>query len=225
MTPEPKSLRRAREDVIDGLCRRFAEDELSLGELERRLEKVRAARSSDELDALVSDLKPRRSPVTAGAARPGRRPPARSDGRAPASRAAPVSGAPSSVAATRPSAPGIGRSWSHLALAVMGGARRAGRWSPPRSMVAVALMGGVELDFRSAVFTGGVVEINCFAFWGAVEITVPPNVHVDARGFAVMGGFDQVSELDTDPGPGAPTIRINGFALMGAVDVNVVARE
>lgn len=89
-------------------------------------------------------------------------------------------------------------------------------------MVAVALMGGVELDFSSALFTAGMVEINCFAFWGAVEITVPPNVHVDTHGFAVMGGFEQGSDIDTDPGPEAPTIRINGVALMGAVEVKVV---
>jgi hypothetical protein len=92
-------------------------------------------------------------------------------------------------------------------------------------MAAVAIMGGVELDFRNAVFSGGIVEINCFAFWGGVEIVVPPDVHVDTHGFALLGGFDQTAELDTDPAPDAPTIRINGFALMGAVEVKVAVRE
>jgi hypothetical protein len=88
-------------------------------------------------------------------------------------------------------------------------------------MIAVAIMGGVELDFRGAVFSGETVELNCFAFWGAVEIVVPPGVHVDTTGFAVLGGFDQSAELQTRPAPGAPTIRVNGLALMGAVSIEV----
>lgn len=214
MAPEPTSIRGVREDTIDDLCRRFADDELSLADLERRLEKARAARTRAELTELLSDLRPAPAPVAQTGAR-GREQPARRSGSIPgaAREARPTAGTP----AVRPS--------SHLAFAVMGGTRRSGRWAPPSTMAAVALMGGVELDFRGAIFSGGVVEINCFAFWGGVEITVPPDVHVDTRGFAFMGGFEQTAELETDPGPDAPTIRINGFALMGGVEVKVAERE
>lgn len=99
-----------------------------------------------------------------------------------------------------------------------------GRWAPPANMLAVAIMGGVELDFRDAVLTGEDVEINCFAFWGGVEILVPPGVHVDTRGFAILGGFDQEAEQEMAAPPGAPVIRINGLAIMGGVDVKVAER-
>lgn len=213
--PEPTSLRAAREDTIDDLCRRFAEDELSLAELERRLVQARTARTQAELTALFDDLRPAPAPVSRSAAPP-RAQSVRRAGTRPARSgdAHPTRGP--DLPSTRPS--------SHLAFAVMGGTRRTGRWIPPTNMAAVAIMGGVELDFRHAVLTGGDVEINCFAFWGAVEITVPPDVHVDTHGFALMGGFEQTSELEAHPDPGAPTIRINGFALMGGVEVKVAER-
>lgn len=231
MSPDPTALRTAREETIDDLCRRFAADQLSLGELERRLEKARGARTRSDLRALVQDLPPARPTATTASHEPGWRPP-RS--------AAPPAHRPRN-SAQRPSADGVPKaasaSWrtdgttpavrtsSHLAFAVMGGASRTGRWAPPSSMTAVAIMGGVELDFRGAVFSGETIEIYCFAFWGAVEIIVPPGVHVDTNGLALLGGFDQSAELDSEPVPGAPTIRINGLALMGAVAVEVKDHE
>jgi hypothetical protein len=110
-------------------------------------------------------------------------------------------------------------------MAVLGGTRRAGKWAPPSEMLSVAIMGGVELDFRDAVLEpGSVTTINCFAFWGGIDITVPPDVHVETGGFALMGGFDQSGEAWPDPPEDAPTIQINGFALMAGVDVKVKER-
>lgn len=215
MTRDPSSLRSVREETIDDLCGRFAADELSLGELERRLEKARAARTRAELNDLLADLRPARASVAEVASRPRDR---------PARRAYSV---PEAATDARPST-GVdaqaARASSHLAFAVMGGTRRAGRWVPPSNLAAVALMGGVELDFREAVLSGRDVEINCFAFMGGIEITVPPDVHVETHGFALMGGFEQNAELETNPGPDAPTVRINGFALMGGVEVKVAPR-
>jgi hypothetical protein len=214
-------MRTARDETIDALCRRFADDELSLAELERRLEKARSARTRQELRALIPE--PRLAPAP-----PAPRPPAPDAMPRPRTRPArrPVD-VPEAAADYRPSAPGTEpvRTSSHLAIAVMGGTKRAGRWVPPDSLAAVAIMGGVELDFRDAVLRPNtVVEINCFAFWGGIDITVPPDMHVDSRGFAFMGAFEQNAEIETDPPPGAPTIRINGFALMGGVDVKVKER-
>src|SRR5680860_1541225 len=63
MTSESTSLRAAREETIDALCGRFAGDELSLAELERRLEKARGARTRGELRELLADLAPAPAPV------------------------------------------------------------------------------------------------------------------------------------------------------------------
>lgn len=214
-------MRGPREDTIDALCRQFADDQLSMVELERRLEKARAARTQAELRALVADLQPAGVAVSA---RPGSRdrPARRSDTSPPGTRSRSHPDEPAKTPAARAPL----RTASHLAVAVMGGTRRVGRWAPPANMVAVAIMGGVELDFRDAVLTGEEVEINCFAFWGGVEVVVPPGVHVDTRGFAILGGFDQAAEMEmTPPPPGAPVIRINGLAIMGGIDVNVAERE
>jgi hypothetical protein len=205
---EPTTLQVAREQAIDALCRRFADDTLTLPELERRLETARHARTREELRALLSDLPaPPAAPATreTDAARTGR--PAR----------------PTRTPVPRPAgAEGEVRTSSGMALAVLGGTRRAGKWAPPESMLAFAVMGAVELDFRDAVLEpGSVTTINCFAFWGGIDITVPPDTHVDTSGFALLGGFEQADEAWGDPPEDAPTIRVTGLALMGGVDVKV----
>lgn len=209
---KPTTLAQARDETIDALCRGFADESLSLSELERRLETARSARTREELNRLLSDIPGVGVPMKQEAtpAEGGTRSPKRTGETRPAGRSE-----------THPQRDEGARSSSHLAVAVMGGTRRAGRWVPPAEMAAVALMGGVELDFRDAILEQGVTEINCFAFWGGVEITVPPNVEVESTGFALMGGFDQEAKVDTRPGPGAPTIKVNGFALMGAVEIKV----
>jgi hypothetical protein len=209
---EPLSLQAARNQAIDILCRRFADDTLSMAELERRLDRARSARTRDELRALLSDLPPPR------AVQP-------TPERAPAARTAKAA-APAPRRHPRPdrSSGGV-RTSSNVALAIMGGTRRAGKWAPPDSMLALALMGGVELDFRDAVLApGSVTTITCFAFWGGIEITVPPDVQVETSGFALMGGFDQAGEAWADAPADAPVVRVNGFALMGGVEVKVRER-
>lgn len=202
MTDTGTSLRTARERTIDALCRGFADDALSLGELERRLDRAREARTPAELESLLADLAP--APVLAPEERPLQ---------------------PVRAEAGRPPQAGEDPRTGHLAFAVMAGTVRRGRWKPPSSVAAVAIMGGVELDFRDAILLEGVTEINCFAFWGGVEITVPPHVNVESRGFAIMGGFEQTANLDVDPAPGAPTLRVNGLALMGGVEIKVAESE
>ena len=106
---------------------------------------------------------------------------------------------------------------SKFSVAIMSGARRAGRWVLPRTYLSVAVMGGVELDLREAQFSEPEVTIHAYTVMGGIEITVPEDVDVDVSGIAFMGGFDHHA---SGPGaPGAPRVRVLGFALMGGVDV------
>jgi hypothetical protein len=106
---------------------------------------------------------------------------------------------------------------SKFSVAIMSGARRMGRWVVPRNYVGVAVMGGIELDLREAQFSEPEVTIHAYTLMGGIEITVPEDVDVDVSGVAFMGGFDHNA---SGPGvPGAPRVRIIGFALMGGVDV------
>ena len=206
MSEAPATLRTAREATIDALCDGFARDELSLGELERRLARAREAQTREELRSLLDDLQRPPAPVPT-------RPQQRKR----------MGAEPADATSARPRSIGDvpARRGSHLAIAVMGGTRRSGKWEPPGNMLAMAIMGGVELDFREAILGPGVTEINVFAFWGGIEITVPPGVFVDTHGMAIMGAFEEDAELESEPPADAPTIRVNGIAIMAGVEIRV----
>jgi hypothetical protein len=103
-------------------------------------------------------------------------------------------------------------------VAVMSGSERRGVWSPARSIEVVAVMGGVQLDFREAVFAPGVTQVNVLAFWGGVEIMVPPEVRVECSGMGIMGGFEGLDQRGANH-PDTPILRITGLAVMGGVEV------
>ena len=104
-----------------------------------------------------------------------------------------------------------------FSIAIMSGARRMGSWVLPRRYVAVAVMGGVELDLRAARFSEPEVTLHAYTLMGGIQITVPEDVDVDVSGIAFMGGFDHNA---SGPGvPGAPRVKVIGFALMGGVEV------
>src|SRR5690606_30423277 len=62
--------------------------------------------------------------------------------------------------------------------AIMGAVEHKGSWRPARQINAVAVMGGIEMDFREANFAEGVTELNVVALMGGVEIVVPPGLRV-----------------------------------------------
>jgi len=209
--PPAPAVRRARDRAAEGLTRLFSEDELTMDELEDRLDRCYRARSLDELEGLFSDLPAQ--PDLSAAARSG--PEGPDPGR---------DAAGSRAARTReraPARPDVERKERGLALAFWSGIRRAGNWTPPEHMSAVAVMGGAELDFREARFPPGVTTVTAVAVMGGVEIVVPPGIRVESSGIPVMGGFDR---LDQDGDPEAfpdAVLRIRGVACMGGVEVKV----
>ena len=110
-------------------------------------------------------------------------------------------------------------------VAFMSGVARRGQWRAPKTINALAFMGGVEIDLRSAELTSPVTEIYALAVMGGVEITVPPGVRVESDGFAIMGGFEDSAAAATTTDPNAPVIRLKGFALMGGVEVRVLGHS
>jgi hypothetical protein len=118
-------------------------------------------------------------------------------------------GLPSSVSRRKPIR------WS---VAVMSGVERKSRWRLDEKTIAIALMGGIDLDLRRAEITSDVVEITAIAVMGGIDIIVPEGVEVDLAGFALMGAKEE-KVADVPPLPGAPLVRVRAFALMGAVEV------
>lgn len=112
---------------------------------------------------------------------------------------------------------------SRTLIAFMGGVERRGNWSPGRKNVVIAFMGGADLDFREVDLPPGETEVFVFAMMGGVDIVVPPELVVDASGIAIMGGFGH-SSAPRNPAPGSAVLRINGFCLMGGVDISVRRR-
>ena len=190
-----------RQRAVDRLCAHFAEDHLDTDEFERRLDLAYAAQTRHELVALeqdLPDLRPETAVEPAHAAVGGR-------DVAPAV-------APAAVDASRPAPE------RDFILSVMGGAERKGTWTPAKHIRVFSMMGGASLDFREAAFASREVTVSVLSVMGGTEIIVPPGVHVESNGVAIMGGFG-AAQQSRPSGPNAPVIRITGFALMGGVDI------
>src|SRR5215218_7454781 len=69
-----------------------------------------------------------------------------------------------------PSAPRHTTSW---AIGIMSGSDHRGRWHPAPVTNALAFMGGVTLDLRSAEIEGSELVINAVAFMGGIDVVVP----------------------------------------------------
>ncbi|MDH5588544.1 MAG: DUF1707 domain-containing protein [Gemmatimonadota bacterium] len=187
----------ARQTTIDALCEHFANDVMGMEEFERRVESAHRAGTNDELRDLLRDL-----PVAGNL-------PSRVPGPAPV----PTPGGGSAVSGPVPE--------HSLVLSVMGGNSRKGRWRPARKNFAISVMGGTHLDFREAALAPGVTDVYVFAVWGGVEIIVPPGMHVETHGFAILGGFDHMGDEGAGYQPGAPTLRVSGVTCMGGVEIVV----
>ena len=194
-TPVP-SLARAREQKISELSQYFANDDLTLDELERRIERVYRAGNVLELDEITADLRSVAQPAS--------------------QQLAPTGGSSGSAA---PVAPPAGTRM----LAIMGETRRVGRWQVPRQLDVLSIMSDTKLDLTQAAVAPGITEIHVRAFWSACKIVVPPNMRVINEMHAIMASVtSKAHEMDA---PGArstgPVIRLTGTALMAEVKVVV----
>jgi hypothetical protein len=133
---------------------------------------------------------------------------------------------PATTTPAEPTAQAVPAPTSHVRdeqtlVAIMGGVERRGTWSPAQKTLVIAVMGGAMLDFRDVQLPPGETEVNIIAFMGGAEIIVPPGMNVDVGGVAFMGGFSHTQQRAPDRTPGAPLLKVDGFAMMGGVDVKV----
>ena len=207
-----------RQSVVDALCEAYAQDEIGIQELEKRLDRAHRARLELELRALVADLAPTRGAgrriSTTGSATP-----ILSDGGlegTAAGLAARDSGQLSESRIHPAQVPD-----RQFSVGFWSGRVRKGRWVAARRITALALQGGVELDFREAIFGPGTVELSAVAVMGGIQIIVPPALRVETTGFAIIGGFEDRSEYGLSQDPREPTLKIRGFAVMGGIEIDV----
>lgn len=215
------SIEVTRERVVQALCAHYAQDRLTMEELESRLERAQKAVGEPQLAALVVDLPalaeiphglPSALPVPAPLTAP------------PSLRATPSSSAlMSSNAYDGPMVrDDLPREDTQRMFTMMGGAERKGAWVPAHEIDCTAIWAGIVLDFREALLPTGVTNVNIFVMMGGVEILVPPGVAVEMNGNALMGAFEggEDSSSPMPITPHSPIIRVNGFAMMGAVEVS-----
>jgi hypothetical protein len=178
-----------REQAAEVLRKAAGDGRITFDELDERLTAAYAAKTYGDLATVTADL------PGPGLAPPSLEPAA---GSFPPAR---IGGAP-----------GPGAS-----VAIMSGVERTGPWVLPARHTCFAMMGGIQLDLREARFSQREVTIDAYTLMGGIDIIVGEDIEVDISGFGIMGGFDHRA---SGPGlPGAPRLRVFGFALMGGVNV------
>jgi cell wall-active antibiotic response 4TMS protein YvqF len=100
----------------------------------------------------------------------------------------------------------------------LGGYKRSLRVADFRGGYVTAVMGGIELDLRQCRMASSPVVLDVVAFWGGIDLKVPPDWIVEAKVVPVMGGFEQKSALGAGPEPSeGPRLVVRGYAVMGGV--------
>ena len=193
--PGSDALERYREYVIDKLSENYSSDKLDEQDFERRVEIATSARSEAVLQSLIADLH------VAGSAPP-----------------------PAERLRREPQPVGYDVNYGDVAkegsvIAIFSGNDRKGVWDPPKELNAITLFGGSDIDLREAAIPAGGMTIHAVAIFGGVDIIVPRGVNVRLSGAGIFGAFEGKNLQDGVRG--APTIKVDGVAMFGAVEVNV----
>jgi hypothetical protein len=128
--------------------------------------------------------------------------------------------ATSAASVVRPAAaqPGRSRRGGRI-IAILSGATRKGAWHADPVINVVTVLGGAELDFREAILPGNEVVLRAVSILGGVELTIPPEMHVIDNGIAILGGREIAGQSAESAGADAPILRIEGFCLLGGLEV------
>lgn len=184
-----------RERVATILQKAMADGQITVAELEGRLDSVYGAKTLGELEPSIADLPGHGLSLT-------------------------KSVSPSSVGSTGSVVsvvPVAGGGSSANLVGIMSGVMRKGAWVAPTHINCIAVMGGVELDFSTAQLSGMETVINVTAIMGGVDITVPAGMTVKVHGVGIMGAFEDNAHQTY--GGDAPVLVVRGLALMGGVNV------
>jgi hypothetical protein len=107
-----------------------------------------------------------------------------------------------------------GPSWH---VTPVGGLNVFGPWRMGRHVIVLSLVGGARLDLSQAELAAPDVTLTKVSLVGGVRARIPRGIRVDASGLSLIGGT-QV-EGAPDPGPGAPTIHIRAFSVVGGIRI------
>jgi predicted membrane protein len=80
-----------------------------------------------------------------------------------------------------------------------------------------AIMGGHQLDFRSAKMAGGVAELDLLVMMGGVDLRIPEDWAISCEAVPIMGGIEDRSRPPAGEVKGRLVLK--GFIMMGGVEV------
>ena len=80
-----------------------------------------------------------------------------------------------------------------------------------------AIFGGIDLDLRGVTLNNNEAFLDVSALFGGVDISVPGNWRVEMTGTPILGGWENKTRLNNDPG--APVLKIRGTAILGGIEV------
>jgi hypothetical protein len=86
-----------------------------------------------------------------------------------------------------------------------------------RHVIVVSIVGGARLDLSEAQLAAPEVTLTKVSLVGGTWVLVPPGIRVEASGFSLVGGTRV--EGGPEPGPGAPTVHIRAFSLVGGMRI------
>jgi predicted membrane protein len=117
----------------------------------------------------------------------------------------------------RPEEPAASANSILSATAVLGGVVRRNNCQDFRGGDVTAIMGGCEIDLRTASITPpheAVLEV--FAMWGGIVIRVPPDWTVISRVDPILGGID---DKTLPPKEESKRFVVRGTVVMGGIEV------
>ena len=83
-----------------------------------------------------------------------------------------------------------------------------------------ALLGEAKLDLTGARLAAEGADLELTCFMGGIEVRVPDNWRVIARGTPILGGWENKTRLkDRDGGADKSVLRVDGFSMLGGVEI------
>jgi hypothetical protein len=191
---EDRPIEALREETVDRLIMNYGHGKLSREAFERRLDAALDAKAHAQLLELVRDLD-----LT-------------TDRRYTAEKKAELG-----VHVERTPAPAADDT-EHI-INVFAGNTRKGSWHVPRTIRAINVFGGTELDFSDAHLTADTTYLTVFCLFGGVNVRVPDGMRTVSKALAIFGGIENRGSASSDPN--APLLVVEGIVLFGGVDIRV----
>ncbi len=104
------------------------------------------------------------------------------------------------------------------AFCVWSGADRKSTSTDFRGGELTAIMGGADVDLTQARIANGEAIMDVFAFWGGIDIRVPPDWTVVSDVTPFMGAYEDSRKSQTAGDP-AQRLVLRGLVVMGGVEV------